>query len=79
MSGQPFRIPVDSLKALGGGNAAAGHAAMCDVFGCHGAGVGVVPAEKVAEIGNGNINAERKVLTRFVSMACRQRSKARAA
>jgi hypothetical protein len=40
---------------------------------------GTIAAETVQAIGDGNLNAGRKVLTRFVSMVRNQHAKAKAA
>ena len=40
---------------------------------------GVIGAETVQAIGNGNINAGRRVLHKFVALTRRQRAKAKAA
>jgi hypothetical protein len=63
----PFRIPIDTLKALGGGDAAAGQAALCAVIRCYGHGVGVVP-----EIGGGNVSNGRRVLRKFIAITHRR-------
>jgi hypothetical protein len=72
----PFRIPIDTLKALGRGDAAAGQGALCAVIGCYGHGVGIVPAEKVAEIGGGNMSNGRRVLRKFIAIAHRNHAAA---
>jgi hypothetical protein len=79
VSGPAFRVPIDTLKALGGGDAAAGHAALCASMGCYGHGVGIIPGEMVQAIGNGSLSKGRAVLNKFVAMVRSQRTKTRAA
>jgi hypothetical protein len=81
MSGQPFRIPRDVIHKLGDGDRPLGVAVLYRMFGERPAShpFGTIAAETVQAIGNGNINAGRKVLTRFVSMVRSQRTKTKAA
>ena len=82
VTGPPFRIPSDVMKALGGGDdLPLGHAVLSETLGTHTLvnGVGVISAEMVKEIGNGNAAAGRKVLTRFIAKVCQDRTKTRAA
>ena len=76
-TGQPFRIPRDVIVSLGNGDLPAGYAALCDTFGFHpmAAGIGIIPAETVQTLGNGNALAGRKVLSAFIRKVRRERRK----
>ena len=80
-TGQPFRIPRDVISKLGDGDLPLGVAVLYQMFGERPAAhpFGTISREAVQAIGNGNMAAGRKVLTRFVSMVRSQHAKAKAA
>ena len=81
MTGQPFKIPRDVIAKLGDGDLPLGVAVLYQMFGERPAShpFGTISVETVQAIGGGNINAGRKVLTRFISMVRSQRTRTRAA
>jgi hypothetical protein len=81
VTGQPFKIPKDVISKLGDGDLPLGVAVLYRMFGERPAShpFGTVSAETIAQIGNGNMAAGRKVLTRFVGMVRSQRAKTKAA
>jgi hypothetical protein len=70
-----FTVPRDIVEALGNGDPVIGHAGLSDTFGTHvmAGPPGVVPSYAVAVLGHGDPQAGRKVLSKFVAMARRQR------
>jgi hypothetical protein len=67
-----FQVPPDVVARLGGDDVA--HTVMANTFNFHplNVPVGTVPGDVLRELGDGNIAAGRKVLTRFVSMVRRR-------
>lgn len=72
----PFTVPIDALRKLGNGDAAAGQAALADTLGFLAVRVGEVPADVVVEVGNGDPLVGRQVLSRFVAKVRATRAKA---
>jgi hypothetical protein len=72
---QPFTIPADALRKLGGDSIALGHAVLHDLLGTHvmSGPLGTIPPDAVKAVGNGDPITGRKVLNKLVAIVRRQR------
>jgi hypothetical protein len=73
-----FKIPLDVIDKLGGGERYIGAAILADVFGVHPLHGAVLDAEALARLGDGDVKAGARVLRKFIANIRQQQRKANA-